>query len=313
MQAAHCTEYPLKSEWPKTERPVTLVQGLLSWQMAFAIRAKRQNVVEEARTRMNWLNILKAWFGKQHQPQYLERQKYWTMELHPKRPLEWNQDEIAALLTAEQGAHFCYVHELDDKPPLQSVVLGFDLSCQQILLDEFFPSPAPWLFDQVLTLSLPTRLGVLRLDVEIREKVTIAGSSALVANIIGKAIHQDRRLHPRVAFAKQYAPAIDVLLPMAALIKGHAINLSEAGLLMTSGLDHKPEIFTQMGECKITFTEQFTFVAKMRIKELHFHRKPFKHNSLRIVFTDLTAEQKDQLREFISRIHSLSHRSQQTA
>ena len=227
-----------------------------------------------------------------------------SLENSPKTHLDWSSQEIGALLAAEKSAHFCYASHPQYKSPLQSVILGFDLSNNHILLDEFFPCPASGLIDQILTLTLPTILGVLRLEMEISEKVILDGQAAFIAHIRNKAILQDRRQSSRVAFAKDQAPAIELLLPMSPLIHGQVIDLSDNGLLMAYPSPQKPDFFTHSGECKILFNEQFTFKALAKIKQVRFNRKPFRHNLLRISFCALEQEQKDQLQMFIHRYQS---------
>lgn len=263
---------------------------------------------------MKWFNKLTA---RLLQPRDDARQhsslRNWSLEPRPQAQLEWTPKEIGALLDAEKRSQLCYATCQEYNATLQSVILGFDLRGSQLLLDDFFPSPAAGVCDNKLTLSLPTVLGSLCLEVEIIERVTFSGGPALVAHISKKRVYPTGRPLARVAFCKDRAPAVELLLAMTPLMHGHVVNLSHSGLLMSCAVAQKPSLFTHHGACKIAFSEQFRLQANARVHHVSFHRKPFRHSLLRIEFYDLNTEQKDQLDAFIQQFEVTAEHSPQAA
>lgn len=256
---------------------------------------------------MGWFDWLKVRILSEQAPLSLESLSLRSSNsaYRPQR-LHWTPEEVDALLTAEKHSHFCYATCPGHSATMQSVVLGFDLSSEQILLDQFFPTPASGLTDQILTVTLPTTAGTLSLDIDIKEKIVFAGSAALVANIQRKSLHKDQHQLRQVVFDKKHAPAIELLLPMTPLMSGHIVNLSEHALLMSCPARERPNLFTHDGECKIVLNDQVTFKARVRIKQVHFNRKPFRHNMVRLIFRDLSADQLEQLREFITQLGAVN-------
>lgn len=217
---------------------------------------------------------------------------------------DWAPEEIDALLDAARYSRLCYATCEQYNAPLQSVVLAFDMNENQLLLDEFFPSPATGLIDTNLTLTLSTPVGALYLEVKVTQRVTFAGGPALVARVYSKGVHPDIRQSARVAFAKGQAPAIELLLPMTPLMRGHVVDLSPNGLLMCCPSARRPNLFTHKGECKVMFDEHFRLRANVRIQHARFIRKPFRHSMLRVAFCNLPADQKEQLAAFLVEFES---------
>lgn len=256
---------------------------------------------------MGWFYRLKA--------RILSEQAPLSLESPPLRPhdsayrpqrLHWNPQEVDALLIAEKHSRLCYATCPGHSVTMQSVVLGFDLSNEQILLDQFFPTPASGLTDQILTVTLPTAAGILYLDVEIKEKIVFAGSAALVASIQRKSMHENRHPLRQVVFDKKHAPVIELLFPMTPQMSGHIVNLSEHTVLMSCPAREKLNLFTHDGECKIVLSDQIAFRTRVRIKQIHFNRKPFRHNMVRLAFRELSVDQLEQLRAFITQLGTVN-------
>lgn len=222
-----------------------------------------------------------------------------------RRPrLEWTPTELSILSHAAKHSCLCYGVCDEYNASLQSVILGVDVDENQLLLDEFFPSPAMGLIDANLTLSLNTPTGALYLGITIVRRVAFAGGPALVAHITAKSTHQTVIQTATVAFAKDQAPAIELLLPMTPMMCGHVVELSPTGLSMYCAATRRPSLFTHSGECKITFSEHFRLKANVRIQHVAFSRKPFRHSLLRITFCSLPADQKEQLQAFLMEFKS---------
>lgn len=233
----------------------------------------------------------------------------WLLEARPQPQLLWTTNEIGILLDAEKRSQLCYAISQEHNATLQSVILGFDLGGNQLLLDDFFPSPASGMGDNHLTLTLPTSLGALHLEVEIIERIRFGGDPALVARIHKKTLYPEGKGRSRIAFDKNQSPTIELLLAMTPLMHGHVLDLCQTGLLMSCAATQKPSIFTHHGTCKIVFTTHFCLSTKVRIRHLSFHRKPFRHSLLRVEFEHLDDEQKDQLAMFIRQFENTAEQS----
>ncbi len=223
----------------------------------------------------------------------------WEDMLNFNDHMTWNNEETSILLEFEKIKPFCHTRFAGSDDKGQTVLLGFDLKMNQLLVDEFFPLPKPELLRRSFDLVMSAPQGILILHVEIKETVYLESQPALLLQILNKKIVQDRRLNPRVQFSRNTAPKLDLLVPLCGPLKGHLLDLSNTGLTMVVFGPNKPELISNTGECTLYLSEHIKIKARMRIKQINYNRSPSNHTTLRIMFTQPSDSQNDQLSAFI--------------
>lgn len=230
----------------------------------------------------------------------------WADMIDPNEHLDWSGDEAGILLRAERNKPFCHAKFVNTEEQFQTVLLGFDLKADQILIDEFFPVPKSSLLNTRFELTITAPEGLLVLEVTTKEKVYMDSQPSFVLSVLSKKRVNDRRLNPRIQFTRNIAPKIELIIPMSGLIKGHLIDLSTEGLTMNFFGAQKPQLMSSSGECTLHFSDQVKLRVKMRIKQVSFSRKPCSHTMLRMLFRQTSDTQNDQLHAFIQSFEALT-------
>lgn len=250
---------------------------------------------------MPWFQLLKnqlltQWFRQDMKLEDTDR----GLEAQEQFRGSWSEAEIEALTTAKRKTLFCYASSASLPNVLQSVVLGLDLNRNRILLDEFFPSPAAGVMERTLDLSVPTSDGFLHLEVEIVDKLVRSAHPSLVAKVLSKRFSHGRNAAAKLTFAEGRGPAIALLIPMVPLMRGHVIELSHEGLIASVPQAHRPTLHTRAGACSLFIDGGLEVKTKVQVRQLFFHRKPFRHSSVHLKFEQLQTEQREQLIAFIA-------------
>lgn len=223
---------------------------------------------------------------------------------------DWDATEVAALTTAMQRSLFCYASCPASAVPMQSVILGFDSDTSHILLDEFFPLPASGVFDQSIDISVPCHEGFLHLNVVIVDRLKRADNCALIAKIVQRRVDQQRSTLAKVTFAEGAGPTVDVLVPLVPFMRGKVTELSIDGLIASIPQLQKPVLHTRRGSCSLVLEFGLKIQAKVSVKEISFHRKPFRHSLVHLKFDPLQAEQRDQLMLLIAQFSTTEDRTE---
>lgn len=253
---------------------------------------------------MHWLKTISRLLSAQNH----------RRELHERQPLEfinptgptltWCQKELVLLLTAQQSGRPCYGRCQGSDLTMQSVILGFDVANNQLMLDEFVPSPAAGVIDRLLTIRLASAAASLQLQVLVTGRITFGAHAALAATVICKSFERAREPEPAVFFTAQQSPSIDLLLPMNPILRGRVLELSTERLLISAPVTNKPSLYTRQGQCQIQFAKQFHLQCTVKINNLRLLRKPNRHSLVHATFADLTEEQTEQLGYFIRQLRS---------
>lgn len=262
---------------------------------------------------MHWLKI-SSWLlkARHHQSMLQEPQPLDLAQAVAPR-LPWCQKELALLLSAQQSGRPCYAERRGSDLTMQSLILGFDVDSNQLLLDEFVPSPAAGVIDRQLTVHLASSTAVLQLQVLVTGRVRIGAHAALATTVLCKSFVDGPKSEPSVVFNRQQAPAIDLLLPMNPLLRGQVLELSSEKLLISAPVTDRPSLYTRNGQCRIRFAEQFSLQCAVKIKSLRFVRKPSRHSIVHASFEDLTKEQTEQLTYFTRQLRSSGGQNPQAA
>lgn len=213
--------------------------------------------------------------------------------------LRWTSGETRVLLDCEEQKTICAITDHTRETPMQTVVLGCDPTAHQVLLDDFFPRPKVSPVGGRFQLQLPMGVGMLLLQVVVRDEIGVAPTPAYVAEVVDKRVLKDRRLSQRLLFSSASAPRIDLLVPFSPRLRGHLLDLSEGGFAMVYYGASTPKLFTRAGECRIDFDEHFVLRAKVQVQQVRPRRKPFHHTVVRIRFSELTASERDRISAFI--------------
>ena len=251
-----------------------------------------------------WFNRWQRWFGK---PQGASGAAPDFWNLTHSNPLRWNLAETGILLQCERNNVFCSVVEEPTGESRQTVVLGFDLDTNQLLLDEFFPRPAHLVPGQRLQLNLPSTHGLLVLSVIMQDPILVTTTPAYVVEVMEKQLLRDRRVHPRVEFAGSSAPKVEMLLPLTPSLRGQLVDLSASGFSMWSVGAHKPALFSRNGHCRIHFADQFVLSVDVRLQQVRFRRRPCHHTVFRARFCQLADAERDRLQAFIRSYAALAN------
>lgn len=260
---------------------------------------------------MHWLKTISWLFSAQHH----QLQKPQSPEAAPPTmaSLPWCQKELALLLSAQQSGRPCYAQYQGSDVTMQSLILGFDVGSDQLVLDEFVPSPAAGVIDRQLIVRLGSATALLQLQVLVTGRMTFGAHGALAAKVICKTFNETPIQARPVVFSRQHAPAIDLLLPMNPLLRGQVLEISTDELLISAPASAKPSLYTRKGQCKIRFAEQFSLQCAVTIKSLRFVRKPSRHSIVHATFEGLTDEQSEQLAYFTRQLRSSGGQSPQAA
>jgi len=255
-----------------------------------------------------WLNKWQRWFRApppQIVPAPIPEPGVWSLRQQPL--LIWETAELDLLYNCERNNTLCSATEDASGETLQTVVLGFEHDTQRILLDEFFPAHHQRNFlGQKFQLCLPSRGGVLVLEVIVRDAIWIAQNPAYVVEILNKKRVSDRRIHPRLTFSGPETPSVDLLLPLTPALRGQLLDLSSKGCAITCFGPQKPQIYSRKGQCRIRFSETFVMTADIQVTQVNFQRRPSRHTLFRARFQPLPLTTQEQLLTFIHSYESLT-------
>lgn len=259
----------------------------------------------------DWLNKWQRWFHKpamatENPP--LPDPGFWN--LNRPQPLVWDSGELDLLRDCESHTTLCSATEETTGEVMQTVVLGFERGTQRVLLDEFFPARSRVLPGQKFQLSLPSRAGVLILEVIVRDSIWVARNPAYVAEILAKKHLRDRRVQSRVAFAGTAAPKVDLLLPLTPAMRGQLVDLSPKGCAIACLSPQKPQLFSRRGQCRIHFSDTFVLAADIQVTQANFQRQPCRHTLFRARFLALPVAGQEQLLAFIHSYETLAGAAQ---
>src|SRR5688572_33442322 len=113
-----------------------------------------------------WLNKWQRWFREPSSRLIAtppSNPAFWN--LNHAEPLIWDAAELDLLRDCERNTTLCSITQHSTGVTLQTVILGFERGTQRILLDEFFPTSQTVLFGQRFQLNLPSRAGILVMEV----------------------------------------------------------------------------------------------------------------------------------------------------
>lgn len=247
-----------------------------------------------------WLNKWQRWFREPSSNVIAAPSPdpaFWN--LNHSEPLIWETTELDLLRDCERNTTLCSVTQDSTGVTLQTVILGFERDTQRILLDEFFPTSQSLLFGQKFQLSLPSRAGILVLQVVVRDCIRVARNPAYVVEVLDKKRLSDRRVHPRLTFAGGGAPSVDLLLPLTPALRGQLLDLSAKGCAITCFGPQKPQLYSRKGQCRIRFSEAFVMTVDIHLIQVNFQRRPCRHTLFRARFQPLALSTQEQLLTFI--------------
>lgn len=226
----------------------------------------------------------------------------------------WQSEEIAMLLEHEHRRPTCLVYLRSQDSVYQTILLGFDLSSNHLLVDEFFPSPSvERLLQQPMRLRLRSTAGELDLTIVLQERISLQGGRAYMARVLAKELHTGQSKRLSIGFSQALAPSVQLLLPMGPTLKGTLLELSSERFVMRAYGPRKPVVNTPTGECTIYFNQHFTLNTRVTVKNVSFHRKPCCHTEIRAAFRALNEDQGNQLSSFIQSMHDNAHTHHQAA
>lgn len=182
----------------------------------------------------------------------------------------------------------------------QTFLHGFDLDNSQLLLDGLYPWPQQVLIkNDSLWLQIRSKQGFFNIQAQLIESEGHHGSEYLTVKVRHTELTHNRRWHPRVYFAQNQGPSVDLQLPDHAIIKAHVANLSARGaLLEIFGKDIKTR-GNRSFYGRFVFNEQFNLNLYGSIRQIRFLRTPCCHTQVRIQFQRMNADQQVQLDTFI--------------
>lgn len=214
----------------------------------------------------------------------------------------WSRAEITALVMYQRRHTRCTVTSCTSERQWQTVILGFDLTNGEILLDEFFPAPPATVIagEQELSLILTAEQGLMELKLRIVRRIGTGRHASLLAKTHQHALHPCHRTGLSMEFARHLAPRIEFLVPMVPLIKGHISQLSPDGAVLDCYMAEKPKLVTFEGHCSINFDDRFQIDTSAKVHQVHFSRSPYRHCQIHLIFDGLTPEQRNQITAFLT-------------
>lgn len=218
---------------------------------------------------------------------------------------DWKPQEAELLLDNMKNKQAFRVYLPQCSIPVYSTLLGFDLCKGELLLDTFQACSIYDIYALVqqqsqVTLSLKLNQGVYLVHC-VFNQVDVSGKHYLVSlNVLDTQTSVSKRLNPRIYFANTQGPQALITASLNERLGGELLDLSVFGCqIRIPGKDIRNKFNSRLARVNLRFNEEFQFDCESEIKQCHFLRQPYCHNKMRLMFSQQSALQYEQLKTFI--------------
>lgn len=242
-------------------------------------------------------HFTKAFTGRPAESHHIAHSVAWELPLAPT--LCWEAEQTEAIRKCEKQRTFCSVIDPANGDVMQTVILRFNQTTHQVLLDEFFPNPGFSPIGGRFQLNIPAENGLLALQIVVRRQADIENAPAYVAEVVEKSSTAQKRPIHWTRFKGMATPRVELLVPLTPMIAGQLLELSEDEFSMAFCGSDRPRFHARKGECRIYFSDHFVLHTRVQIQQALACRRPFHHTLLKVSFCEMKTTEKDRLLSFL--------------
>ena len=199
----------------------------------------------------------------------------------------------------------------DTRERYQTMMIGFDVDTQEVLLAGIYPAPKIALLNQLQgnELWLQSRVNDEYLKVKVRPLQYLSRGELLSVELLNAEISKNRRWDNRAAFPSGYGPKVELFIHRSANKKTQILNLSPDGLCIECyGHDLRKELSSHSKlDVSIQFNDHFSLKTKINIKQCLFKRRPCCHSLIRATFEHQNKLAHHQLQDFVIHCAESNH------
>ena len=242
-----------------------------------------------------------------------------TLPLHPSNCENWQSWEIELLLQtieANQLVGIVIPASATNEKTLQSLIIGFDIRTDSLLLDSIYPNPVGLISEildrkSMVVISIPFHLNskhcYYNISATISEIKNNSSGHIIAARIVTREISTSRTNHSRLSFNRKFRPRVELYDDSQRYFNGWLCDLGQDNCLIEfNGADARSSLQNKTVSLVVQFNPQFEIKIKGRVVSTKFYRKPSCHNQLRIQLFDITMDDQIQINTFIDAVAELN-------